>query len=571
MPFPGTMAFRLLEKDWALRIGVELLEPWVTVQALQEVTVREGQTLTRIGLRYRVENAAVKQFRVKLPGLTEDRAQTVRATGSAVSDIVKASGEADVWEIHLQRGVAGETDVQIKFQGARAQAQDREVIAQPVFVGARQVTQFVAVHGGGRLELESGDLPRGWTKIDWAAVPANLQSRSERSVPALCFRVAEPEGALSVSVRRHDVAEALKLRVTQGELTSLFSAGGAFLTAVELTMDVAEKSTLRVKLPEGASLFNTFVNGESVAVMREGDATLFHVAPASEGSRAAVVRLVYAVTGGKGGVVALAGPSLSVPLENVTWRVVIPPGYELENYRGGLRLRAEYAAGGFGVEDYRSLVVSKRSAQTEKAAAMLQEANTLLQRGDQQKAGEVLSRASSAAGLDQASNEDARVQLRNLKTQQTVLGLNTRRQRLYLDNRGDAARNEQMEQAASVNPFMQGRVNFDPQQVDQLLMGNTVEENASLRGIAARLVEQQLAVEPAPGAIDVTMPEQGRVFTFSRSLQVDGAAPLTLELEVGKVRESGAWFTGFLLALIAVIGVLIGVVRRAEGAAAGGA
>src|SRR6185436_14700353 len=48
---PGTLAFRLLQEDWVLRVGIELLEPWVTVQALQEVTMREGQTLTRIGLR----------------------------------------------------------------------------------------------------------------------------------------------------------------------------------------------------------------------------------------------------------------------------------------------------------------------------------------------------------------------------------------------------------------------------------------------------------------------------------------------------------------------------------------
>ncbi|MEO6568820.1 MAG: hypothetical protein ABIO94_08655, partial [Opitutaceae bacterium] len=45
---PGTLAFRLLQEDWALRVGIEMLEAWVTTQALQEITVREGQTLTRI-------------------------------------------------------------------------------------------------------------------------------------------------------------------------------------------------------------------------------------------------------------------------------------------------------------------------------------------------------------------------------------------------------------------------------------------------------------------------------------------------------------------------------------------
>jgi hypothetical protein len=168
----------------------------------------------------------------------------------------------------------------------------------------------------------------------------------------------------------------------------------------------------------------------------------------------------------------------------------------------------------------------------------------------------VLSRVSNAAALDEASNEDARVQLRNLKTQQTVLGLNTRRQRLYLDNRVEGARNEQLEQAASLNPLMQGKVNFNPQEMDQLLMGNTVEENAALKGIAARLVDQQLAAEPAPGAIDVTLTEHGRVFTFSRSLQVDGGAPLELKLDVGRSAFASLRFSLLLLAILAAVAAI---------------
>jgi hypothetical protein len=562
---PGTLAFHLLQEDWVLTVGIEALEPWITVQSLKEMTVREGQTLTRIGLRYRVENAAVKHFRVKLPGLSDEHTRTVRATGSAVSDMIKVADTPDVWEIRFQRGIAGETDVQIEYQGPASQDQKQESILPPEFPGARQTVQFVAIRGSGRLELEAGSTPRGWTRTDWSAVPTTLQDRSDRSVPALCFRVAEPESALLVGIRRHDVAEALKLRVTQGTLTTLFSPVGASLTAAELKVDVLEKSTLRVRLPEGARMFNTIVNGESVLVVREGDAYLFHVSPNTGSSASALVRLVYTSSGsGKSGPIALVAPSLSVPLENVTWRVVIPPGYDMENYRGGLRLREDSSAGWFGVEQYESLVVSKRSAEAKKAVALLEQANDFLQRGDQQQAGEVLSRVSNAQVLDEASNEDARVQLRNLKTQQTVLGLNTRRQRLYLDNRVEGARTEQLEQAANLNPLMQGKVNFDPKQIDQLLMGNTADENVALKGIAARLVDQQLTAEPAPGTIDVTVPERGRVLTFTRSLQVDGGAPLELNLAVGRTAHTRLGFILFIMLGIAAISVIPVARRRGE-------
>jgi hypothetical protein len=334
------------------------------------------------------------------------------------------------------------------------------------------------------------------------------------------------------------------------------------MSAVDLKVDVLEKSTLRVRLPAEAQLFNTFVNGQSLTVVREGDAYLFHVAPNTDTDPSAAVRLVYAVTAPRAGKIELAGPSLSVPLENVSWRVVLPPGHHLTDYAGGLRLHTESLTGWFGIEQYQSSILTKRSADAKKATALLEKATTLLQRGEQDRAGEMLSQVTNFNALDEASNEDARVQLRALKEQQAMLGLNTRRQRMYLDNRADAPRNEQLEHAATINPFMQGRTNFDPDSVDQLLGGNSIEENTALRGIAARIVAQQLDTEPAPGAIDLTLPERGRVVEFTRSLQVDGNAPLALQLEIERVTRTSTGFVVVALFVIAATGCLVRPRRR---------
>ena len=103
---------------------------------------------------------------------------------------------------------------------------------------------------------------------------------------------------------------------------------------------------------------------------------------------------------------------------------------------------------------------------------------------------------------------------------------------------------------------MQGGTNFDPQQMDQLLMGNTVEENSALKGIANRIVEQQLAAEPAPGAIDVTIPESGKILTFTRSIQVDGEAPLGLRLTLASTRGANGWFVTGLLLVVTVVATM---------------
>jgi hypothetical protein len=125
---------------------------------------------------------------------------------------------------------------------------------------------------------------------------------------------------------------------------------------------------------------------------------------------------------------------------------------------------------------------------------------------------------------------------------------------LYLDNKGtEMVRNAQLEQAANLNPFLQGQLNYDPKQADQLLLGNTADENSALRGIAGRIVDQQLANEAAPAALDVTLAEKGRVLTFTRSLQVDGGAPLTLGLEVRPAQQR--WI-GFGVAVLTGVALL---------------
>lgn len=565
---PGTLAFRLLQDDWTVALGIEALEPWVTVQALQETTLREGQTLTRLALRHRIENAAVKTLRVRLPGLGEDSARTVRATGAAVSEIVRVpagtAGRADEWELRFQRGVAGDVDTQIEFQGAAERTGGRELLVPPEFPSTRQATVLVAVRTGGRLEAQAPAAPRGWTRHEWSAVPAALLHRTDRSVPALCFRVAEPEGPLAVEVRRHDVAEALALRVTEGRLTTLVAESGAVLTAAELTFEVLERSPLRVRLPEGTRLFNVTVNGENAAAVRDGGAWRFHVAPGSATGRTAKVRFAFAPPGA-GGTADLRAPGLSVPLENVTWRVALPPGHEVVDRRGTLQLDEVRTGGGFGVEHYVTQANSRRTAEAKEAMALLQQAGTWLQRGEQDKAAETLNRVSNSFALDAAANEDARVQLRNVKTQQAIAGLTTRRQRLYLDQAGGTGRNAQLEQAARSNPLLNGAAAPTPQSAEQQLLGHTPEEHHALKGIAARIVEQQLTAEaPAGGAIDVTLPERGRVLTFSRRLQVDGAAPLELRLTLRPSGGASATITALLLAGMAAV-AWIATERRGMG------
>ena len=549
---PGALAFRLLQSDWKLALAIERLDAWVTAQVLHDVTLREGQMSHRVSLRYRIENAAVKTLKVRIPGLDDAAAGTVRASGPGVGDLVPVAGSPGLWEIRFQRGIAGDTTVDLEFQ-SQSKGGGKELIEPLVIEQVRQTSYFVVVHAGGRLEIDAPSPARGWQRTDWAVVQASMPQLSGSPASGLVFKVAEAEAPLSLDVKRHNLANSLKLRVASGALTTLLSPDGDALTAVDLKVQVVEKGTLRLRLPKDSALFNVLVNDEGVSLVREGDAWLFHVFPAPEGDRPASVRFVYSAGSGKG--LKLEGPALDVPLENLTWRVLVPEGWQLAGHEGDLDLKEETSAGSFRLEDYQSFVLRKKQADAKDAVALLDQANKWLANGEQDKASQALSKAAKSNALDAASNEDARVQQRQLKTQQAVLGLNTRRQKLYLDNRGDVSQayNGQLERAANENPLLQGNTNYDPTQFDRLLDGNTADENTALKAIANRIVTQQLAADPAPVALDVTIPERGTVLTFGRSVQVDGGHSMQLDLDLKRVSSGGLAWGALLCGLLGLM------------------
>ncbi|BDS07872.1 hypothetical protein NT6N_29120 [Oceaniferula spumae] len=547
----GGLAFHLLQSDWKLTLGIEKLDPWITASVFHEVTLREGQTRTRLAAIYQIEHAAVKSIQVELPGLSEEEARTVRASGSAVKEIVKVEG--DIWELRFRRGILGSVPVQIEYQrGADRGKGGSEKISPAIFPKAKRLTYYMAVRTTGRLDMQAADPARGWRRSDWTAVPKALLNPADTSVPDLCYRLNEPEGSLSVALKRHEMAETLKLRVTGGKMMTIFSPHGDTLTSVSLQTMVQEKSTLRITLPTGASLYNVLVNEESVNIVREGDDHLFHVSPGPVASEPTQVSLVYA-TPSSDGDIKLTAPGFNVPIESLTWDVLVPEGYKLDGQTGGFELRGSQGEKDYSISDYLAAIRSSRSEEAQKGQQSLQKANDYLRQGKRKEAAKELSKVTKNLSVDQASNEDARVQLRQLQTQQALWGLNTRRQRIYLDNKaaGNAAvANRDLEDSAFNNPLFKGQQEFDVRKVDDFLRGNSLEEKKSLKNIANRLISQQIATEAAPQTISTIVRGRGEVLRFTRGIQVNGGKELGLELDIEPTQ--GVKFGWSLLLLLGV-------------------
>jgi len=553
----GALAFRILQRAWELRVAIEKLEPWVTGRVLHEAVLREGQTRTNIVADLNVENASIRSLDVRLPGLGDQETRTVRASGGGISSIARIEENGDLWRVQFKRRVVGPLNLRLEWERTAERPGNREALRMVEFPGIRQTPPYYfAIRSGARLDPDPGPLPEGWQQLDWNAVPQELREARNRSIPALALRAVPPATTLTLAVRRHAVAEALKLRVAGGRFTTVVSPVGKLLTAVELDIEVVQRSTLRVGLPEEGRLYNAFVNGASVSIVRQGSSCLFYVLPGPD-DETAEVRFVYSTPGESFRRMELRTPELNVPLENIEWKVIVPQDYELVRHDGSLDLRGVAMGPEFDREQYLAKSRSMHDRQEAQGQVMLAKVNEDLNQGRQKKAARVLETVAGNYALDAASNEDARVQLRALREQQAIVGLNTRRQRFYLDNKGEDPgfqRDAQLEQAADNNGIInRNDVRFRPQEITEFTKGNPAEVNTALRIIAEALVDHQRAAEPAPQAITVTLPEEGRVFSFHRTVKVEKDAPMELDLRFRAPEPRSS--SREALVMVAVIGL----------------
>jgi hypothetical protein len=373
----------------------------------------------------------------------------------------------------------------------------------------------------------------------------------------------EPAFQLAVKVRRHEAAKLLPARVNHVLLKSVVSDDGMMLTHARLDLVPGDKRLLHLTLPAKAKFWFAFVNQNGVAPWLEQDRILIPLEQQSKPDEAIAVEFFYSSDVGTARSRALdlqlLGPKFDLPLEDITWQVFLNDKWELKDWKGTLQLSEARAMGWSKSGDLNSYLQQEaavRSEKTKVAEQQLQLGNSLLSQGAPQQARLAFQNAYGLSQHDQAFNEDARVQLHNVKMQQALIGLNVRQ----------SASAPAVGVAAKVRELRQRRDgNYSQDEAKLIFDNNTADDNNALTRLATKLIQQQEAAVAAPAAIRAAVPEQGRVLTFKRAVQVDTWADLRVDLET-KVVSSAPLGARFILLLGLALCVALGLwtVRRSR-------
>ncbi len=562
----GVLAFRILQTPWNLALDVEQVDAWVQVNSLQHATIGEAQVKVVANLQYQIENTGLKALRVALPV----GAESVKFSGEQVADFLpvpnRVNGDLQMWEVKLQRRVIGTYLLQATYQ-TPVPANAAEISLRGVQVAEVNLQRgFVTVQSSGRLQVRVDAPPAALQQTEWQSIPRVLQKDLTTTSASFAYRLVEPAFVLPMKLERHEAAKLLPARVNSITFTSVISDNGAMLTQVRLEMIPGDKRLLHLTLPKDAKFWFAFVNQNGVWPWREADQILIPLEQASPAGEAIPVSIFFSSQIGKAGTseldLQLLAPKFDLPLENITWNVYLNEKWQVKKWTGSLQMQREQVvsrAAAIDVQSYLQGEVSQQRQKTKAAEQMLALGNSALQQGNPQQARRAFESAYGLSQHDNAFNEDARVQLHNLKLQQALVGLNVRNN--TINGAPDPV-------AGKLRAGGNKEANYTQQEAKQLNDLNTADDNTAFNRLAERLIEQQDAAISNPATIQATIPEQGRLLTFSRTVAVDNWANLEIGLEAKAVSSVG-WFKRLLMlggvaVVLALFAGFAGAFRRQQ-------
>jgi hypothetical protein len=547
---PGVLAFRAMQARRRLALKLEQVAPWVQVNSLQHFQVSDAQVKATANLQFQIENTGLKTLRVLVP----TNAENVRIHGDQVADFRPVTGVVrgahQPWEVKLHRRLMGPYSLQLACDFP-VLSQSSEVWLRGIQAGDASLQRgFVMVQAGGRLEVRTGSLPASLQTAEWQSIPRELQAGASAQGANFTFRLLDPAFELPLALQRHEAAKVQSARVSQVTLTSVVSDAGMVLTQARLDLIPGDKQLLQLTLPTNAQFWVALVNDTGVSPWTEQGRLLIPLEQAVPRHQAVPVEIYYTVKAGANSGrrlnLELLAPRFDLPLENIVWRLSLNEQWKVQDWSGSLQLEQVELLPGLTVpelEVYLRDQEAKQRERSQQAEALLAAGNSALAEGDPHLARQAFQTAYGLSGHDRAFNEDARVQLHNLKLQQALIGLNVRQ-------KGAAP-----ESSALVRRLRERRdrkeIVYTQQDAKDIFDLNAAEENAALARLAERLIQQQDAATTQPNVLRTSLPQQGRRITFRRTVAVDPWADLRVGLQASTA-PGGSWTNR-----VAILGVTL--------------
>ncbi len=526
LPRSDLLAFRILRPDWRLVLQTDVAQPVVRVDTLQRVEISEGKTRLQAVLRYQIEQAGVKTFRLYAP----QPGVPLAITGRGITRVEEIDPDTGLWEVELDTRVDRQYRLEVTCQTTFDHGDTRVPLPWIRVDDIDTHRGYWVISTGGRVSVRPIELSADTYVDDPRNIPPDFGA-GDLSDAVLCYRIMRPAASLEVELVRHETAGLAAAIGQTLDLQTTLSSDGRLLTSARLALHGGTLRFLEMQLPPDAELWTVMVDNRPVMSLLGENGHLIPL-PDSDGEVVGI-ECVYAMpapASAAGRVVRYEGPRFNVPVAGqVTWDWFVPEDMRMRLTDGTLRfvpgMALDYVET-FDLQRYQAANRAATDSGAARAEILLAKNIDLTRDGKQREARQALEQAIAYSVGNEALNEDARIQYRSLVRQQAVVGLASRRGALKtawnVADETDLQEVAEEVRAGAWNPEHGRRI--------EQALGD--KEIGHLGVLAERVIDQQIAAESEPHTVRITFPHAGRGFQFVRDSQILPNEPLHVEFQL---------------------------------------
>jgi hypothetical protein len=532
----NALAFKLLPAEtgaaaaWKLSVSTERIDSWVRAEVMNWATVTETLLSGRSLVRYEIQNAPTKEFRLKVPAVWRN----VEISGANIRRKDAQNGE---WRVELQNKVRGTFTLTVTWERPWNVKEGALDLPGVEALGVERETGTIAVLAQPPLKVESKETSVELLKIDRRELPDWAGASGQ--VPTLAFRYLRPGYKLVLSAQRFEEAEVLQAIVDNVNLTTVVSEDGQMMTEMSLAIRNNARQYLEVTLPANATnVWSAFVAGQPVRPSVRGGKLLLPLERSGADGAAIAVELIF-IGGDKfprtRGTVDLQSPALDVPFKNGRWDLYLPPEYGYRRFEGTMKRELLAAAAKPAVElfslgDYTVAEQRKKAWRESEVQSSVSNVRAQLRSGNLNEAVQSYNRYRDSDESKKLEKDVRRAQGRQLVEAQQMF--------------------------VAGNQVLAQQVAQQPVQVDVLAV-EAAEQQADKVAKA-----QEITVAKAL-PLRVNLPRRGVHLTFTQTLQTEVRKPMTLQFHAAESKGLGATATvGLALAGFGALWVSVELVRR---------
>jgi len=293
------------------------------------VAVAEDMLLCEETVNFNILHTGVRELKLQVP----QGASVLTVSGSTVEDWrVDDQGELLVV---LRREVLGAFSLRVAYEAPIPKEPAVPVIRTK---GVERERGFIGVIAVTNVEISAGQVS-GATEIDVRRLPPDIVAMTNQPI-LLGFRYVAETFTIPLSIKKHDEIGVLVTIVDSGLLTGMQLPDGRRMTKVVYSVRNNRNQFLRMKMPAGADIWSVSVSGNPASPAKDdsGNVLIPLVRSARGASELAAfpVEIVYVETPAapapSSGTVAVALPTLAVPVMHVMYNYYLPPEGSYESW-----------------------------------------------------------------------------------------------------------------------------------------------------------------------------------------------------------------------------------------------